>query len=36
MTFVDAALWFFWLASTIACFALGFWLGKLIRGSGHK
>ena len=36
MTFVSFALWVFWLLSTLGCFALGFQLGKLIRGSGHK
>lgn len=30
MTFVNFALWFFWLVSTLACFALGFTLGKMV------
>lgn len=36
MTFLDAALWFFWLASTIGCFALGFMLGEVMRGKRRK
>lgn len=36
MSLATAALWVLWIASTIACFALGFNLGKKFGRAGNK